>query len=181
MRVIAGLAKGRRLASVPGDTTRPVLDRVKTALFDVLRPLLPGTRFLDLFAGSGAIGIEALSQGAASCVFLDIEKLAVRTISENLNHTQLAARAEVRHTDAFGFLRRANDSFDFIYVAPPQYKALWINAMQTIAERPELLKDGGRVIVQIDPVEYEGLELAHFLEVEQRRYGSTLLVHYMKR
>lgn len=180
MRVIGGTAKGRRLASVPGNTTRPILDRVRTALFDILRPTLPGARVLDLFAGSGTVGIEALSQGAAFCVFIDIEKAAVRTIKENLALTGLSEKAEVRHTDAFGYLRRTPDSFDLIYIAPPQFKTLWLSALQCIAERPELVNPQGRIMVQIDPKEYEATLMTHFEEVDQRRYGNTLLVTYCR-
>lgn len=178
MRVIGGTAKGKRLLSVPGDTTRPILDRVKTPLFDILRPGLPGMRVLDLFAGSGSVGIEALSQGASHCVFTDLSEAAVKTIRQNLENTGLSGQAEVRHTDAFGYLRRTSKIFDLIYVAPPQYKSIWIDSMQTIAERPGLLSGGALVIAQIDPKEYEPLGLACLIESRQNRYGNTLLVFY---
>lgn len=180
MRVVSGSARGIPLKSVPGDGTRPILDRVKTALFDMLRPRLSGWRVLDLFAGSGSVGIEALSQGAAHCVFLDLNPRAVSTTRENLEKTKLTSQAEVRNADAFGYLKRTSKSFDLIYVAPPQYEALWIEALHIIAERPDLLSDGGEVIAQIDPVEYERLSLSSLEEYEQRKYGSTLLVFYRK-
>lgn len=178
MRVIGGTAKGRALASVPGDSTRPILDRVKVPLFDILRPTLPGISVLDLFGGTGAVGIEALSQGAEHCVFLDTNAKAVATIKHNLDVTGLTAQAEVRHTDAFIYLKNTTRSFDLIFVAPPQYKGIWIEALHLIAERPHLLKSSGRVIVQIDPKEYEALDLAAFKETQQRRYGNTVLVFY---
>jgi len=178
MRVTAGSAKGVRLSSVPGDTTRPILDRVRTALFDILRPQLPGMKLLDAFAGSGSVGIEALSQGAEHCIFLDLSKNAVHTINENLLKTKLQSSAEVRHADAFGYLKRTVKSFDLIYIAPPQYQSMWIEALRTVAERPELLREDGQVIVQIDPKEYEKLELSRLEERRQKRYGNTLLVFY---
>lgn len=181
MRVVSGSARGRKLKSVPGDGTRPILDRVKTALFDILRPRLAGWKVLDLFAGSGAVGIEALSQGAAHCIFVDLSREAVRTIHENLEHTGLSAHAEVRTTDAFRYLRHTHKSFDLIYVAPPQFHTLWEQALHTIAERPDLVSAQGMVIAQIDPREYEALQLAAFAEIEQRKYGNTLLVFYTKR
>lgn len=181
MRVIGGTAKGRVLKSVPGDSTRPILDRVKVPLFDILRPRLPGAHVLDLFGGTGSVGIEALSQGAERAVFLDTNAKAVETIKHNLSVTGLTEKAEVRHTDAFVYLRNTAQSFDLIYVAPPQYKGIWIEAMRTLAERPHLVRDGGDVIVQIDPTEYEQLDLARFQEVEQRRYGSTILVFFRSR
>lgn len=178
MRVIGGIAKGRTLKVVPGDSTRPILDRVKVPLFDILRPTLPGIAVLDLFGGTGSVGIEALSQGAANCIFLDTSAKAVATIKDNLNTTGLADKAEVRHTDAFLYLKNTQHSFDLIYVAPPQYKGIWIEAMRLIAERPHLLRPNGQIIVQIDPKEYEQVELSAFSEKQQRKYGSTVLVFF---
>jgi len=177
MRVIAGSAKGRNL-SVPGDTTRPILDRVKAPLFDILRPQLAGARMLDMFAGTGQVGIEALSQGASHCIFLDLAKAASETIRKNLEITGLSKQAEVRQTDAFTYVRNTSKQFDIIYIAPPQFESLWIQAMQTIAERPEIVKPGGRIIVQIDPKEYESLTLSAFAECARRKYGNTELVFY---
>lgn len=181
MRVIAGTAKGILLKSVPGDSTRPITDRVKTALFDTLRPELPGTGVLDLFAGTGAVGIEALSQGAEHAVFLDLSRRAVETIRDNLRAARLREKATVYHQDAFLYLRNTDRVFDIIYIAPPQYKALWVKALHQIAERPEVVAAGGMLIAQIDPKEYEEVSLSDFEEVRQRRYGSTLLVFYEKR
>jgi 16S rRNA (guanine(966)-N(2))-methyltransferase RsmD len=180
MRVISGTAKGRTLKAVPGDSTRPILDRAKVPLFDILRARLPDINILDLFGGTGQIGIEALSQGAAHCVFIDTNARAVATIKDNLATTQLSDKAEVRHTDAFVYLKNCSRTFDLIFVAPPQYKGIWIEAMRLIAERPHLLTDDGLIVVQIDPKEYEPLELATFKEDSQRKYGNTLFVFYTK-
>jgi 16S rRNA (guanine966-N2)-methyltransferase len=180
MRVIGGSAKGAKLKAVPGDTTRPILDRVKTTLFDILRPKIQQASFLDLFGGSGGVGIEALSQGAASCIFLDTAAPAVGVIKDNLAHCKLNNKAEVKQMDAFTFLRNTAKSFDFIFVAPPQYKNLWIEAMQMIAERPHLVNAGGQIIAQIDPKEYEELSLSVFAEADKRKIGNTYLVFYNK-
>jgi len=178
MRVVSGTAKGRKLLAVPGDSTRPILDRVKTALFDILRPLSEDCVFLDLFAGTGAIGIEALSQGALHSVFLDINSKAIDTIKKNVEATGFKEKSEIRHTDAFTFLKNTSRQFDIIYVAPPQYKGIWIEAMQTLGERPELLKENGIIIVQIDPKEYEKLNLSFFKEIREKSHGNTQLVFY---
>lgn len=178
MRVISGTAKGRTLKAVPGDSTRPILDRVKVPLFDILRAHIPSANVLDLFGGTGQIGIEALSQGASHCVFIDTNARAVATIKENLETTKLGNQAEVRHTDAFVYLKNCAKSFDLIFVAPPQYKGLWIEAMRMIAERPHLLNPGGQVIAQIDPKEYEALALETLEETSQRKYGNTVFVFY---
>jgi len=137
-------------------------------------------RVLDLFAGSGAVGIEALSEGAASCTFLDIEPQAIRTIEENLEETDFMEKSDVRCIDAFRFLRRATDSFDLIYVAPPQYKGLWVEALQAIGENPTLVRAGGLVVAQIDPREDETVELTGFTEIDRRKYGNTALVFWEK-
>jgi 16S rRNA (guanine(966)-N(2))-methyltransferase RsmD len=163
---------------VPGDSTRPILDRVKQPLFDILRPRLEGISLLDLFGGTGAVGIEALSQGAGHCVFLDTNARAVETIKDNLTTTNLIDNAEVRHTDAFVYLKNTSRSFDLIYVAPPQYKGIWIEALRTLAERPHLLTARGEVIVQIDPKEYEQTGVTTLEEYRRQKYGSTELLFY---
>ncbi len=141
---------------------------------------------LDLFAGSGSVGIEALSQGAAHCTFIDRGHPAVATIKRNLATTGFSDRADVRQSDAFTYLRETGRTFDLIYVAPPQYKELWVEAVRLIAARPDLLRRPsaesgedaapGLAIVQIDPREYEGVDLGDLREVRQKRYGNTLLV-----
>lgn len=180
MRVIGGKAKGKSLLSVPGDSTRPILDRVKVPLFDMLRPEINDLRVLDLFAGSGAVGIEALSQGAGHCVFIDLEKKAIETIKANLDNCGLSSQADVREHDAFMYLKKAKSAFGLIYVAPPQYQNLWVLAVHAIGERPELVESGGQIIAQIDPKEYEPLSLTEFVETDQRKYGNTLLVFFRK-
>ena len=178
MRVIAGKAKGRKLQAVPGESTRPILDRVRTALFDILRPRIQGTHFLDLFGGTGSVGIEALSQGAAHCVFTELNKTAYEILKQNLKTTELDGQADPRHTDAFLYIKNTQKDFDIIYVAPPQYQGLWEQALIMIAERPNILRPGGLLVAQIDPDEYEPLQLNSFIETEHKSYGKTLLVFY---
>ena len=108
MRIIAGAAKGRTLAPVPGDATRPITDRVKSALFSILNSagLIEGCRYLDLFGGTGAVGIEALSRGAAEVVFCERDRGALRTLQHNLTVTGFSERAQVVPGDAFAYLAR---------------------------------------------------------------------------
>jgi 16S rRNA (guanine966-N2)-methyltransferase len=178
MRVIAGLAKGRRLESVPGDSTRPIADRVKEALFSIIGPAIEGTRFLDLFGGTGAVGIEALSRGAERAVFVEIDRLALRTIGHNLQATGLAERARVVRGDAFKFLAQPGaERFEFVYIAPPQYRGLWPKALLA-AERSAALGEGCTVIVQIHPKERHDVALTRLTPYDERQYGSTLLLFY---
>jgi 16S rRNA (guanine966-N2)-methyltransferase len=183
MRVIAGKAKGRTLKLVPGKGTRPVADRVKEALFDILSWQLPGCRFLDLFAGTGSVGIEALSRGAQEVVFVERAPQAVRVIRDNLQRTGLTTGAHVVHDDAFRFVTQtggrqaADDGFDIIYVAPPQYQDLWSRALLALDAGPLLAPDGV-VVVQIFPKEYRPLPLQRLVLTDQRTYGSTMLCFY---
>jgi 16S rRNA (guanine966-N2)-methyltransferase len=176
MRVISGTAKGRKLKSVPGAPIRPITDRVKVALFDILSGDLEGAAVLDLFAGTGGVGIEALSRGARRAVFVDIDPKSIHTVRENLRITRLEERAAVVRSDSFRYLERVEqEPFDLIYVAPPQYKGMWIRALQTIDGRIQWLTPDGMIVVQIDPKEAREVSLHHLLEFDRRRYGSTLL------
>jgi 16S rRNA (guanine966-N2)-methyltransferase len=164
---------------VPGDTTRPITDRVKEALFNILAGDVVTSSWWDLFAGTGAVGIEALSRGAALVLFSDLNRAPIETIKWNLEHCKFSDRAEIRRADALAMLAaRPNRQFEFIYIAPPQYKDLWSRALLALDENPTWLTETGWAIVQIDPTEYQELELENLEEVDQRKYGSTLLVFY---
>jgi 16S rRNA (guanine966-N2)-methyltransferase len=188
MRVVSGEAKGRRLKSPRKAGTRPILDRVKTALFDILSTRVEDTRFLDLFAGTGGVGIEALSRGAASATFIEMNAGVLKLVRENLRITSLAERAETLHTDAFKFLQARSGEkkrtdgipYDIVYVAPPQYKGMAARALKSLDSSP-LVADTGLVIVQIHPKERAGvaaIALSRLALADERRYGSTLLLFY---
>jgi len=177
VRVIAGEAKGYTLKMVPGKGTRPVSDRVKESLFNILGQRVVGAYFLDLFAGTGSVGIEALSRGAERAVFVERAGKAVRVIEENLEHTHLTEWADVLHVDVFDLIARCQEQFDIIYVAPPQYRGLWSETLLALDRHP-LLTRRGVIVVQIFPKEYEPLALEHYTLLDQRKYGSTLLCFY---
>lgn len=179
MRVISGSAKGRKLNSVPGESTRPITDRVKESLFNIIGPDIRSSTFLDMFAGTGAVGIEALSRGAKSGLFIEINNKAIKTLRSNLNLTQLDERAEIMHGNAFSLLKEtAFQKFDYIYVAPPQYKGLWLKSLELLDDHLDWLADDGWVIVQIHPREISTFELKHLVEFDRRKYGSTLLLFF---
>ncbi len=179
IRVIAGSVKGRRLHLVPGTTTRPIGDRVKKALFDILGSDVQVARFLDLFAGTGSVGIEALSRGASHAVFVEKNRRAFETVVENLALTGLQDRAETILADAFAFLEGPPmQAFDYVYVAPPQYAGLWLEAVGKLDRRTLWLNPDAWVIAQIDPVEYTPPSLANLIEFDTRKYGRTMLVFY---
>ncbi len=179
LRVIAGSAKGRKLKPVPGDTTRPIMDRVKEALFSILGHYVVDATFLDLFGGTGSVGIEALSRGARHALFVEMERAAVQVIRDNLQHTQLIDRAEIAHINAFDLLKRPpRQPYDYIYVAPPQYKGLWIQALKSLDENPAWYHEESIIIVQIDKREREPLALTHLKRYDERQYGKTVLWFY---
>jgi 16S rRNA (guanine(966)-N(2))-methyltransferase RsmD len=182
LRVIAGKARGRKLKSVPGDTTRPITDRVKEALFNIIAGDVAGSNWWDLFAGTGAVGIEALSRGAAFARFSDSNRVPIETIKSNVEHCGFKAQAEIRRADAFAYLSSAPDrAFEYIYIAPPQYQEMWARALELLDDNIAWLAQDGWVIAQIDPKEYESLDLENLAQFEQRRYGSTLLVFYERK
>ena len=186
MRVIAGKARGRHLLSVPGETTRPITDRVREALFNIIGDDIQGATFLDLFAGTGSVGIEALSRGAGQVQFIDLNRAPVTTVRENLKITGLDAGAEVLKMDAFAYLELpVVRVYDYVYIAPPQYKDLWRKAVVSLDRHPEWISEDAWVIAQIYPKEYQSLNdevpLMNLVEFDQRRYGSTLLVFYRRK
>jgi 16S rRNA (guanine966-N2)-methyltransferase len=172
MRVIAGSLGGRRLRAPPGRLTRPTSDRVREAVFSMLGPL-GGARVLDLFAGSGALGIEALSRGARSAVFVERDGGAVRVLEHNLASLELlAAVAEVRREEALAALRSARErkeTYDLVFIDPPYGQARdWGPELSAVL--PPLLAPGARAVVESDRRAPLRLEL----EIErQKRYGDT--------
>lgn len=180
-RVISGKARGLRLLDVPGDITRPITDRVKESLFNILGADIEEASMLDLFGGTGAVGIEALSRGAAYVRINDMNRAAIEVIKKNLAFTRLESGATVTRSDAFSLIKMPPDrSFDYIYVAPPQYKGMWAQAMRELDANPGWLIEDGWIIVQIHPREYEALDLSNFVQFDERKYGSTLLVFYQR-
>lgn len=172
MRVIAGLYGGRRLVVPPGDATRPTSDRVREALFSVLGQSVREARVLDLFAGSGALGIEALSRGAATAVFVDHAPMAIEAIRANL--AALGIEAEVQRIEARAWLRTASaraDAYDLVFLDPPYRRAGELGRELTEG-LAAVLAAGARIITESDrrdPLELE-LPLA-----DERRYGDTVI------
>jgi 16S rRNA (guanine966-N2)-methyltransferase len=194
MRVVTGAAKGRKLKGPKTPGTRPIIDRVKTALFDILSWRVEDARFLDLFAGTGGVGIEALSRGAAHATFIEMSLPIVKLIRENLQITETSAQAEVLHMDSFKFLQayttNTNSSahapvrtYDMIYVAPPQYQEMAARALGML-DSSSLLAEDGIIIVQIHPKErpsVAAVPLTRLTQTDERRYGSTLLMFFKVR
>jgi 16S rRNA (guanine966-N2)-methyltransferase len=175
MRVIAGSAGGIRLA-VPKHGVRPTMDRVKAAIFSSLGEMVVGARVLDLFAGTGGLGIEALSRGASSAVFIDEDRQSAEIIERNLARTQLKAR--VRQQDVFDFLRRVSvsETFEIIFADPPYEKTKsgedYVEKLLMSEALPRLLEPGGLFILEKRPAESTPENNAWHV-MRQKTYGAT--------
>ncbi|HHY14814.1 MAG TPA: 16S rRNA (guanine(966)-N(2))-methyltransferase RsmD [Firmicutes bacterium] len=179
MRVIAGKAKGVRLAGVPGMFTRPTADRVKEALFSILGPAVAGSRFLDLYAGSGAVGLEALSRGADYVVWVEANRSSVRTLRANIAKTGLAG-GKVYPADVLRVLprlEREGPAFDYIFLDPPYGSGL---IQKTLAglDLSSLLANGGQIIAEGRKKEDAPPSMSKFKLWREQRYGDTALYFY---
>jgi 16S rRNA (guanine966-N2)-methyltransferase len=172
MRIVSGAWGGRRLQAPPGDATRPTSDRVREALFSILGARVEGARVLDLFAGSGALGLEALSRGAATATFVDSAPAAVRAVRGNLG--ALGAQAEVRRQDALRFLGGARDAacpYDLVFLDPPYRLATRLGG-ELSESLPPVLAPGATVVAESDRRRPLDLDLPLS---DERRYGDTLI------
>ena len=179
MRVITGKARGVQLKTPEGMLTRPTADRVKEALFSIINFDIPMANVLDLFGGTGQLGIEALSRGAKSAVFVDQREDACKLIRENLRRTKLESQGRVVRSDYLDYLRRSKEKFDIILLDPPYAEVFLENALKCITEIDILKSDG--IIVAERPVEKElPFEFEGFTRSKDYKYGKTLLTIYRK-
>ncbi len=174
MRIIAGLAKGRRIITPEGMDTRPTSDRVKESIFGILHFKLPGTRVLDLFAGSGNLGLESLSRGASSCVFIDKDGRAVQSISQNVKNLGFEGKGEIVQADfaqAIRRLRERNMQFDFIFMDPPYAAGVLQEAVKLVLENSLLCEEG--IIIAEHAAGQGKIDTSSSEIFDVRTYGST--------
>lgn len=146
MRVIAGTARGKNLQALPGeDITRPTIDRVKEAMFSSVQFLVPGARVLDLFAGSGQLGIEALSRGARSCIFVDRSPEALAVVTANCKAAGVERQSDIRHGEALAFLANIRGPFDLVLLDPPFRHGLLEQVLPLLADK---LAPGGVILAE---------------------------------
>ncbi|RWZ60715.1 16S rRNA (guanine(966)-N(2))-methyltransferase RsmD [Halobacillus fulvus] len=182
MRVIAGDFKGRPLKSVPTHKTRPTTDKVKEAVFHVIGPFFDGGRALDLFAGSGGLGIEAISRGVDSCVFVDQQHKAIATVHENIKLLNLEDRTEVFRTDAMRALKAAGKrglTFEYIFLDPPYKKFSYKDLMEALLEH-DLVAEGGMVVCEHDASEEIPERVGRLELLKQDIYGTNIGVSIFK-
>ncbi len=179
MRVITGRAKGVALAAPDGLKTRPTSDRVKEALFSIVQFDIPGARVLDLFGGTGQLGIEALSRGAQSAVFVDAREEACRLIRENLKRTKLEKDGIVIRSDYLAYLNRCKQMFDIIILDPPYAEVFLENALKVITEI-DILQSGGIIIAERPLGKDLSWDFEGYTRSRDYKYGNTLITLYRK-
>ena len=178
MRIITGSARGRRLETLSGEETRPTSEKVKEALFSAIQFDIEGRRVLDLFAGSGQLGIEALSRGARCCIFVDQSVQSQQVIKQNLATTQLGSKARVAAMDAKAFIRSTGESFDIALLDPPYDSGILPEVLPLVAEK---MNDGGAILCETRLHEELPEEVGQFYLKKKYRYGKIALTLYRKR
>lgn len=183
MRIIAGNYRGRKLSAPENNDIRPTTDKAREALFSILTGEIPGARVLDIFAGTGALGIEALSRGAAECVFVDSSRVSHRLVRENLRRCGIeeggsgSPKATLVPGDFHRALTLLSGTFDVILMDPPYRKGLWADAFRIIAEEG-LLAPGGVIVCEHRKEEELPEEICGFTREKERRYGISKLSIY---
>jgi len=180
MRVIGGTAKGRRLYTSSGRNTRPTTDRVREAIFNVLQNKLEHSYVLDTFAGSGALGIEALSRGAAKVVFIDKDKKAVAAIKRNLMDTGFAEKAKVLLADSIKSLPHLDEGFNLIFLDPP-YNQGFIALAEPLLLQENFLADDAIIVLETSTKEPEIFNQTNWELIKESRYGDTCILYYQRR
>lgn len=180
MRVVGGTARSVPLVGPSSERTRPITDRAKEALFNILGDRVVEAEVLDLFAGTGAVGVEALSRGAAGVTFVERDREAVADIEANLAKTRLGDDATIHRGDAFSFVRSASRPFDIVYSGPPQWDGLWASMLEALdAAAGAIMASGAIVVTQLDPREDDGdPDLGNLARLDTRDYGRVRLVFH---
>ena len=178
MRVISGLARGTKLKTIESDTTRPTLDRVKESLFNILQDKLKGAVVLDLFAGSGALGIEALSRGAQKAYFCDKNFEAVKVIKENLSKTRFLDKSIVYNSDYVNAIKKIKEEISIVFLDPPYKLDLAVSAVNELIKQKLITKDT-LIIIETDEINRDIKEVQKIENVEvidTRKYGRANLI-----
>lgn len=177
MRIITGSARGRKLYSLEGNDVRPTTDRVKESLFNILQFAVEGRAFLDLFAGSGQIGLEAISRGAESCVFVDASKKSAAVIEKNIEATGFSEKSKLINADSTVYIKHTAEKFDIAFLDPPYRMGLIAETLPFVAEA---MNPGGIIICEHptdDPVPEKA---GSFVKKKDYRYGKILLTSYVR-
>lgn len=175
MRVITGTAKGRRLTTLEGEDIRPTAAKVKGAIFNSIQFDIEGRTVLDLFAGSGQLGIEALSRGAKKAFFVDLSREAIKVINDNLEHCRLKDNASVFNGDSISYLKTTREKFDIVFIDPPYKKQLAEKALSLVLN---IMNDGGIIVCETDIKEELPDAVGEYTVTKQDTYSKTKLTIY---
>lgn len=180
LRVISGSAKGHKLKTINGTATRPTTDRVKESVFNIISGFIVGKRVLDLYSGTGSLGIEALSRGAEFAIFVDNSRECLVTIKQNLSHTRLSEKASIMPTNVFSVLdnlSKENRKFDIIFLDPPYNKGLVEETLKCLVES-DIIEREGMVIAEHDYKENVPQEVEFLKRFRYQKYGDTIVSFY---
>lgn len=179
MRIISGSRRGRKLLSFDGDLIRPTTDRVKESIFNLIRDYVEDSSVLDLFGGSGALSLEALSRGAKSAVIVDYDKRSVDLIEKNIGITGFSENTRVIKSDASEYLEKTDEVFDIIFLDPPYNKGYVLPVLSVIFQR-RILSEDGIAVLESDFKDEHG-EVPGFDILKQRKYGRTFITVYKRK
>lgn len=181
MRIIGGKARGTKLYTLEGETTRPTLDRVKESIFNIIQAELEDSIFLDLFAGSGAIGLEAISRGTKKAILCDKSKEAIQVIKKNIEKTHSQEKVQLYNTDFKETLSKIKEQVDLIYIDPPYKTDFILNALEII-QNSQIITDETKIILETDEEEriLKQIENLKFEVIDKRKYGIAHII-FLKR
>ncbi len=180
MRVISGKVRGLKLNTPKNDDVRPTTDRVKESLFNIINSYIMDSEVLDLFAGTGSLGIECLSRGAAGCVFVDSSRESLQVVKSNIKKARMENESIVINTtyqDAIKKLSIQNKKFDLIFMDPPYYKDMFVDALSRIGEN-NLLQEDGLIVVEHDSKEILPEQIGNIIKTKIKKYGNTTITLY---
>lgn len=178
MRIISGIRRGHKLCSFEGEDVRPTTDRVKESIFNLIQTYLPDAVCLDMFAGSGALSLEAISRGAKQAVCIDSDKRSVDIIKKNIASLDFFGNCEVIHTSCFDYISSAGKKFDIIFLDPPYNKGFIEPSLRGILDN-DILSGDGIIVLESDDTDFYG-EIEGLTVIKQRRYGRTYITIYKK-
>lgn len=177
MRIITGKARGKKLVTLEGKDVRPTSDKIKESLFNILQFNIEGRTFLDLFAGSGQIGLEAISRGAEKAVFVDSSKKSIAVIEENIRNCGFTAESKVVNADSLMYIRHCPETFDVAFIDPPYRTGILQEVLPYVAEA---MNDGGIIICEHPADEAAPEELGEFKKLKDYKYGKIILTSYRR-
>ncbi|MGL5715235.1 MAG: 16S rRNA (guanine(966)-N(2))-methyltransferase RsmD [Paraclostridium sp.] len=181
MRIISGKVRGLKLNTPKNDDVRPTTDRVKESLFNIINGYMIDSNVLDLFAGTGSLGIECLSRGANKCVFVDVNKSSIDLVRSNIKKARMESESDVINLDcksAIDRLKTRNEKFDLIFMDPPYYENLFVNTLEKISDS-NILDTDGLIVVEHDTVQDIPDSVGILVKQKSKKYGNTTLSFYV--